>query len=1249
MQLFSRALSALILGIALLAGSSVAHPSPTAQESPVGLDEKSWQSLRGAVAKAIGQEARLSAPSVLGADGANGDELGYSIGIDGDTALVGARADDIGRDQNQGAAYVFTRSGGVWTQQAKLTADDGGAGHVFGRAVALEGDTALIGADGQFSGSFGGGAYVFARSGETWSQTTLLQSTDLAASDRFGAAVALEGDTALVGALARAEGANGGQGAAYVFARDGGGTWSQAQKLLNTTSPAANEFFGASVALSGDSAVIGAYGVSASRGAAFVFTRSAGIWTEQASLSASNGDSGDRFGWSVAVQGDTAVVGATHHTVEVGGNFNDRQGAVYVFTRSGASWSEQTRLSASEGSEDDRFGHAVALSAGSLGVGAIDFNRATGAEVGAGFVFTGSGSSWSEQSTLSAGIGKGEAELGFAVALDGDRALIGLPKDSAPGNLRQGSAILFSRDGGSWTQLAQLTALDGDVEDRFGHSVALSGNTALVGAYQHNSGRGAAYVFTGNGSSWTQQAKLSADDAQSGDYFGWSVALDGDTAVIGAYLEDNPFANAGSAYVFTRSAELWTQQAKLGAPSQDAGLDDHFGYSVAIDGDTLLVGANREEGAVLPPVSLNATAKGGGCTPSTLRAGAVYVFTGSGASWTQQAKLFGSDSGSSDLFGEAVALQGNYAIVGAPNHCVASGPIEEAGAAYVFVRDSGSWSEQAKLVASDAAFQDRFGHSVALSGVTALVGAIGADAPATDQGAAYAFTRGGSSWSQQGKLVASDGAIEDRFGAAVAIDSGNALIGANQVAGEKPFGNPAEGAAYVFNGILNAPGAPIIGTASRGAGSATVSFSAPVSDGNSAITSYTATSQPGGFSSSGCTGSPCTVSGLDNGTAYTFTVTATNALGTGPASAPSNILAANLPPTIGLPASFEMPEDGSGSVAITVGDDLTPAGDLSLQVSGDNAGLITDAALSAGLGGSGANRTLAFSPVADASGSAQVTITVSDGFGASSQAQLALTVLAVNDPPSAQFGNSPTWPAGESGEKQATNFVSALFAGAVDEAAQNVSIALAVDSDPDGVLQPGSVSLETNGTLRYTLTGNGGAARLRLQAVDDGGTANGGSDRGALVTRRILVGEVIDLSVSIRRGQPVGKQLAAALAKGSTMASYTVEVRHVGNLDASDVRLRVNPIVGLNDVLWSCDVPCTPPNGGGTVDTTFNLAAGGLLQLGLSGSVDNSVPFVEITAQVTLPPGVTAVFRNDDRRVLIESTGGTGIFKNGME
>jgi hypothetical protein len=353
--------------------------------------------------------------------------------------------------------------------------------------------------------------------------------------------------------------------------------------------------------------------------------------------------------------------------------------------------------------------------------------------------------------------------FGYSVAISGDTAVVGAYLDDHSGKLNPGSAYVYVRAGGIWTQQAQLIAVDPTQSDYFGYSVAVSGDTVVVGAPQadeYGTNAGLAYVFVRAGGVWNHQATLVASDTALDDFFGNSVAISGDTAIVGAYADDHAGGSgAGSAYVFVRSGGSWAQQANLTA--SDAAANDFFGDSVALSGDTAVIGARQEDPADVP------------------NAGSAYVFVRSGTVWTQQAKLNASDGEAGAFFSNSVTVSGDTAVIGARGEDLAVG--SNAGAAYVFVRAGGVWTEQTKLTASDAAEIDFFGISVAFSGDTAVIGSYQDDhAGGISAGSAYVFVRAGGVWTEQAKLTASDAAESDWFGHSVALDGETALVGAYQ-------------------------------------------------------------------------------------------------------------------------------------------------------------------------------------------------------------------------------------------------------------------------------------------------------------------------------------------------------------------------------------------------------------------------------------------------------------------------------------
>jgi hypothetical protein len=291
-------------------------------------------------------------------NGASADEFGGSVAISGSTVVVGAS----GHDSDSGAAYVFTRSGTTWSQQATLADPVGTDGDSFGSSVAITGSTAVIGAPGTGTGT--GAAYVFTRSGTTWSQQATLADPGATAGDSFGSSVAITGSTAVIGA----PGTSTGTGAAYVFTRSGT-TWPQ-QATLADPGATAGDSFGSSVATSGSTAVIGAPGTS-SAGAAYVFTRSGATWSRQATLADPGGTgSGDDFGLSVATSGTTTVVAAPYAT--------SGMGTAYVFIRAGTAWSREAQLTASDGGGGDLFGSSVATTGSTAVAGSPYSNSGTG-------------------------------------------------------------------------------------------------------------------------------------------------------------------------------------------------------------------------------------------------------------------------------------------------------------------------------------------------------------------------------------------------------------------------------------------------------------------------------------------------------------------------------------------------------------------------------------------------------------------------------------------------------------------------------------------------------------------------------------------------------------------------------------------------------------------------------------------------------------------------------------------------------
>lgn len=456
--------------------------------------------------------------------------------------------------------------------------------------------------------------------------------------------------------------------------------------------------------------------VTSTTGQTKTYTITAHQLAQESFAKASNTGPNDEFGISVAIDGDTLAVGAYREDsngigVNSGAeadNSASSSGAVYVFTRTGTTWTQEAYIKASNTGGGDQFGRSVALSGDTLAVGAyledsngIGVNSGaeadnSAADSGAVYVFTHTGSSWTQQAYIKASNTGAGDQFGFSVALDGDTLAVGaVAEDSnatgVGGNeaddsaKTSGAVYVFTRTGTTWAQQAYIKASNTGAGDQFGISVALDGDTMAVGAQMEdgngtgvNSGAendnnasnsGAVYVFTRTGSTWTQQAYIKASNSGVGDEFGRSVALDGETLAVGAYREDSngtgvdsgaeaddSVTDSGAVYIFTRIGSTWAQQTYIKA--SNASANNRLGYAIALTGDTLVAGSSGEDG--------DSTGIGGDQNNnSATDSGAVYVFTRTGTTWTQQAYAKASNTGAGDQFGVSVALSGDTIAVGA--------------------------------------------------------------------------------------------------------------------------------------------------------------------------------------------------------------------------------------------------------------------------------------------------------------------------------------------------------------------------------------------------------------------------------------------------------------------------------------------------------------------------------------------------------------------------------------------------------
>ncbi len=365
---------------------------------------------------------------------------------------------------------------------------------------------------------------------------------------------------------------------------------------------------------------------------------------------------------------------------------------------------EQIILLASDGQADDMFGNAMAIS-GNFAVIGTPQDDDVDSNSGAAYIYEKIGGNWIFSEKLVVDDGELADMFGISVDIDGDYLIVGAWQAvGLTGNT--GAAYIYKRNGSNWDFQQKIYANDGESADNFGKTVAISGEHIVVGAPNEYFGSGVAYIFHKNGEDWTQVIRYDAEDTSGTDHFGCSVDIDGNYIVVGAWQNDAPGSNTGAAYVYYNNVGIWGFQSKLIA--DDAQVDDGLGYSVSISGDYVVAGAHAVNGAQ----------------------GAAYVFERDNTTWTQDVKLTASNGGYEDYFGKAVSISGDYIMIGAHRHSVGKG---NEGSAYFFIGNGTSWNEESEFTASDAGDTGLFGYNVAIEGDYAFVSSV------QNNGAVYVF------------------------------------------------------------------------------------------------------------------------------------------------------------------------------------------------------------------------------------------------------------------------------------------------------------------------------------------------------------------------------------------------------------------------------------------------------------------------------------------------------------------------------
>jgi hypothetical protein len=718
--------------------------------------------------------------------GGSGNSFGESTAVSANGKVAAISATEGGA---HGVVYVYVQRAGSWKRAQTLQPPSQPGFGQFGWAIALSSTgSTLIAVSGTPTAY---GVFVYTRGKDGWTESAEIGGTSAQANKGWGQSVAISGSGKEV--LVGAPFAYHARGAAYLYKKTTAGAWRLAE-TLRPASGTKGDWFGWNVALSGS----GTTALTSSASKAYVvavYQSSAGSWKQTTTLTESKAGG---FGYSVALSADgsTAIVGAP--------GADSSKGAAYVFDQQNGSWSLGGKLSASGGTADDRFGESVAVS--QSGTTALVGAPAGSGANGAAYVFTNSAGSWSQQAALTPSDGLAGDDFGDAVVLssDGSTAVVGAPDADST----RGAAYAFQDSNGSWAQQAEFTQSGENARDQFGTSVSISasGDTAVVGALG-NDGMGAVYVYTHRHGKWAHSAVLTASDEQPGARFGEAVAISGNGSTI-AVGANGSGGTTSKLYIFALTSKGWTQSAEMPSPANEC-EDFAWDLSLSGDGSALAVGflqsgcanyyTRQSNGSwklaqkIITGIG-NGTAFGldvalssdgstlfiGEHAGGTNNDGEVLVYTQSDGKWKKSAALM-APSGAS-IFGDAVAASANGSRV-----AIASpGNNSDQGAMYIFGRESsGKWKQISKLAASDGAAGDALGfasfcpHTIGLTakGTTAV---IGAESAASSSGAAYAFSKSSSSnkWSQAAEF---NGGSDSEMGGSddISANGSSIVVGAS--------------------------------------------------------------------------------------------------------------------------------------------------------------------------------------------------------------------------------------------------------------------------------------------------------------------------------------------------------------------------------------------------------------------------------------------------------------------------------------
>ena len=827
-------------------------------------------------------------------------------------------------------------------------------------------------------------------------------------------------------------------------------------------------------------------------------------------LLASDGTSGDRFGRSVAISGDVALVGAINNQ-----DFGEQTGSAYIYRFDGTNWVEEQKLLASDASTNAVFGASVAIEGNLAVVGAnSDDLISTGA--GSVYIYRYDGTNWVEEQKLTF---SGTFHFGESVSISGNVVIVGSAR-SRDGNPFSSEAYIYRYDGTSWVHEVTLLPSSGFSADSYGFAVSVSGNVAVIGAPNDNvqgSLSGSIYVYRYNGTNWVEEGKFLASDGTSGNQFGYAVSVSGDALLIGSSGDGFNSSTPGGAYMFRYNGTNWVEEQKL--VGSDGAAGDFFGQNVSINGDAAVIGALLDDG-------------------QGSNSGSAYIFRYDGTNWIEDLKLEASDGAADDQFGVQVSINGGVAIAGARFDAELG---HRSGSAYVYTLGP----DNQPPVAADATFPTN--EDNALTGQLDI-----SDPDPGDQPEAVLVdgpTKGTLDLNPDGSFTytpeddfngqvsftykATDGQLESGIATvtidvAAVNDEPSFVVGTNQTVLE-------DAGAQTVAGFIT-------GTSAGPADESGQTLTFDVTNDDNSLFS----AQP----SIDVTGE-LTYTPADNANGQaTVTVILTDDGGTDnggvDASAPQtftiDVTPVNDAPTLTLAGNQSVNEDAgaqtvTGFATAGAGRPDESGQTLTMVVTNDNNPLFeVQPSIDTGTG------ELTYTPADDANGSAVVTVVLSDDGGTVNGGEdtadgqtFTISVNAVNDAPSFAVGANQTV-LEDAGAQTLAGFVTDIAAGPADESGQSLTFDVTNDNNALFSVQP---AIDATGGLTHTPADDAnGSAVITVVLTDDGGTTNGGVDTSAPQTFTIDVTPVNDVpTLSLTGDQTInedaGPQTVPGFATGS--------------------------------------------------------------------------------------------------------------------